>query len=765
VTAAADAGYREQYRVRRDGEWADVLESVPYATVPREDSRPSFYRAPPRVTIRDLADGFETVIDDERHSVRRTVTLDKENEDLVHVSVTFSAGAELRLSAVEDKFLFMRAVRSDEGIESGPLDFVWSQHIKRFETSFIPHYCFKCPTVMMQQGEFFAAIVAGLEQADASYVEKTPLGFDLNVRDEAHPWMSVGAIASLPVLPNMPCEPGHSVFVRGAYDAYRTINLKKGESIYYRYTLCVSLAPRREGYRSIQRYLWKRYGCAGLLQSRDIQKCDRYPGVELFEDWRREIWDGEAAGRYFSYARGGVAVGSIAAGRQGDKDSRTGTKQDAWFSCWLQELWIGWGLFLYGRSHNLPEWKNRAETILDFILTAPRSKGAFPIVCYHEKDGSDTWLRDDGWAGYKEEFHAVQMSWTAWLLLMWGRRLFPDRMPDILGFCTGYAGFLAGRQREDGCIPAWFDADGNPSREAFRDFNAETSISALFLLELGEITSDPVWLEKGARALDFITDKVLPRQRWYDYETFISCARKPFDFYDGYTAQYPQNNLSTIFAALAYLKRFEIRRSAGDLELGTKVLDYLLLTQQVWDHPLLTVNVFGGFTTQNTDSEWSDARGGICGVVLYWYYLETGKREYLERAISAVRAGFPVAPYENWAHWGFEGLQYDSSLLWGAGTTLAAVEIIAEDLGDLYVDLAGSWGLGINACLLKAVHVERGSVRILVDPADAWTGREMLIRFSGAVGTHSVTVNDHLLGVYDAARLASGLRWKVEKQR
>ena len=39
-----------------------------------------------------------------------------------------------------------------------------------------------------------------------------------------------------------------------------------------------------------------------------------------------------------------------------------------------------------------------------------------------------------------------------------------------------------------------------------------------------------------------------------DFETFRSCARKPFDFYDRWTTQYPQNNLSTMQAAQAYLK-------------------------------------------------------------------------------------------------------------------------------------------------------------------------------------------------------------------
>ena len=81
-------------------------------------------------------------------------------------------------------------------------------------------------------------------------------------------------------------------------------------------------------------------------------------------------------------------------------------------------------------------------------------------------------------------------------------------------------------------------------------------------------------------------------------------------------------------------------------------MDYLLLKQQLWNHPLLQINPFGGFTVQNTDHEWSDVREGLCAVLLYHYYLATGKPEYLERGVAAMRSGFEVLPYENWAHCG-----------------------------------------------------------------------------------------------------------------
>lgn len=761
IVSCAESEYLEQIYIRDGEEWALALESAPYATVPRGED--IYYRTlnEPDVSIETASDEITATIRDSRHILVRKLCFDAGHDDLVHISVSFTVKRDMKLCAVEDKLYFMPAVREDEGPESGPLDFVWSQHIKKFETSFIPHYCFKCPVIMMQQGSVFTAIIAGLEKADAEYLKKTPLGFDLQVAGEKHPWMSVGAVTSAPVLPNMPCEAGHSLFVRGTYDSYRTLVLKQGESLEYNYTLMASAQPEKEGYRAVQRYLWVRYGRKGLEESQDMQKCPRFEGIELFDDWRREVWEKDAGSRYFCYEREGVPVGSIAARRQWEKDSRTGSPQDAWFSCWLQELWVGWGLCLYGRNHHQPVWVERAERILDFILTAPRTRGMFPIICYHEKDGSDTWLRDDGWAGYKEEFHTIHMSWTAWLMMRWGRELLPDRMADILEFCGSYADFLINCQHEDGCIPSWFNEEGMPSRLSFRDFNGETAASALFLLEIGDIANHSKWLEAGSRALDFITAKVLPRQRWYDYEAFISCARKPFDFYDSYTSQYPQCNLSTLYAAMAYLRRYESTGNYNDLEYGQKVLDYLLLTQQVWNHPLVEANVFGGFTTQNTDSEWSDVREGICGVPLYWYYRHTGNREYLERAVSAVRAGFPVAPFENWAHWGYDGLQYDSSLLWGTGTIMTGVEILTSQLGDLFVDISAEWGIGVNGCVLNGVRVEGDVLNLYIDPSDAWIGKEMQIRFTNAGRVYLVNVNGRLVGRFSPEELEMGIKWKV----
>ena len=54
---------------------------------------------------------------------------------------------------------------------------------------------------------------------------------------------------------------------------------------------------------------------------------------------------------------------------------------------------------------------------------------------------------------------------------------------------------------------------------------------------------------------------------------------------------------------MLFLSLYKLTSDSHYLNLGTAMLDYLSLTQQVYTHPLLTPILLGGFTTQNTDAE------------------------------------------------------------------------------------------------------------------------------------------------------------------
>jgi hypothetical protein len=321
------------------------------------------------------------------------------------------------------------------------------------------------------------------------------------------------------------------------------------------------------------------------------------------------------------------------------------------------------------------------------------------------------------------------MSWTAYWMLEWAKNLTPNRKREILAFARPYGDFLVKHQLASGMIPSWYDKDLKP-RSEFLDFNAETAASALFLASLAEATGNRTYLNAATQAMEFITREVLPRERWFDFETFLSCARKPFGFYDPWTAQYPQNNLSQIQAAKAYLELFRATKNPEYLEFGTRVLDYLLLTQQLWNNPAFSPKIVGGFTTQNTDAEWSDARESYAAVLLWDYYKETGTQEYLERAVAAARSTFAVAPWENWAHTGY--IDEPGALTgfhWGAGSGMTSIEMMYPVLGDAFINLDTKKGVGFNACSLRHVTVRNHSISFDIYTFPAL--RPVTIRFSG----------------------------------
>ena len=73
--------------------------------------------------------------------------------------------------------------------------------------------------------------------------------------------------------------------------------------------------------------------------------------------------------------------------------------------------------------------------------------------------------------------------------------------------------------------------------------------------------------------------------------------------------------LTRIQAGFAELRLFELTGNVSRLEWGLRVLGRLSMTQAVWSHADLTPVLSGGFTTQNTDTEWSDSRQHLCAVL------------------------------------------------------------------------------------------------------------------------------------------------------
>ncbi|MHA1332415.1 MAG: hypothetical protein ACTSR2_15210, partial [Candidatus Hodarchaeales archaeon] len=126
---------------------------------------------------------------------------------------------------------------------------------------------------------------------------------------------------------------------------------------------------------------------------------------------------------------------------------------------------------------------------------------------------------------------------------------------------------------------------------------------------------------KGAK---FLINEVIRHQKWFDYETFFSCSFKSLDMKDSYTQSYPNNSLSIYWVAESFYRLYLITKEDEYLSVGLDVLDQVLLFQQVWDCPYISINTFGGAGVMNTDAEWNDARQSLFALVCFHYYEVTG---------------------------------------------------------------------------------------------------------------------------------------------
>jgi hypothetical protein len=697
---------RERVLIKDGGKWADALATGTATRVLA--GNPGELQKCTVQSIERKSNPERIVVHSDcgKGSLERTLALSPE-VDVVNVDVRFRPSENADIHSVEDRYDFLPAKHEVDNLQQGPLDFVWSQNLKNEPAGLMPHWTFKSPAVMFQQGRVFAALMPNLEQF------RPPLSFDLDVTTDAKPWFSYGSVPSEPY--------GHSYFRRKSDDVLKAENGVIG----YSYAIVASSQEPKLGYRRVVRRLWQTLGHKQLLESPDLQRNVRRPELALFDEWRQDAWFRYAGEIYHEVDCPGGGCGTLTSDRNymGKWDQPV---QDAWFNSWFQTLRSAYGWYLYGQRTSNKDIQQKAESVLSLALTSPQQEGAFSTI-YLVPDKK--WIREDGWAGFPEDYHTFCMSWTAYWMVKWAEDLTPQRKDQVLAFTRKYADFLLKQQLPSGVIPSWYNAELKP-RQEFHDVNAETAGSAFFLLELGEFTGEQRYIAAATRAMEFITREVVPRQLWWDYETFKSCSRKKFDFYDRMTAQYPQNNLSTMQAAMAYMKLYRITKEQKWLETGTRVVDYLVLTQQVWNGPGLAPKLLGGFTTQDTDAEWSDARQCYGAVLLLDYYKETGELEYLERAVAAARSTFAVAPWENWAHFGYDNENGSmTGFHWGTGSAMTSVEIMAPMLGDAFINIDRKHGAGFNASSLRNVKVVNNAISFDVEAMPKM--KQLSVRFSG----------------------------------
>lgn len=420
------------------------------------------------------------------------------------------------------------------------------------------------------------------------------------------------------------------------------------------------------------------------------------------------------------------------------------------------------------------EWLRKSEAALELALSSPAPEG-IPHAVLFLLGEREVWVKGSRGFYYWDWYHLPDAATTGFHLLEWHRDFSPR--PGVLESCRRLGEALLRCQLPSGAFPAWVRFEGGKPR-AHPDLKegASTAAPVMFLAFLARLCGEGEFLQAAERGAEFLAREVLPRDLWQDYETFFSCSPKPIGWKDPRTGCLPENNMCMIWGARAFLELFLATGKGEHLARGRAVLDRLLSYQQVWSPRAMSIDLFGGFGSQNTDAEWNDARQGLVTPLLADYYLVSGEEELLERAIAALRACFATMylgeePYpllrptvlgaieENYAHSGFDGttagyIHND----WGPGTAVYALSRLFQSCGQVLVDIAKTRAYPVERLEVTGCEVGEGRLELRLSTGGAAYGGDLLLKFINVEGERELVLNGVPRGRFSAEELERGVR-------
>ncbi len=721
-----EAGLRERYLALRGGQWIDV------ALADGQSAGAISLIAPNGKAITAAVQSVQLQKNElveevtaGAHRITRRVRLDGL---WARVTTRIEPAGQLELHGFIDRFRF-----------SGQADWSYSPSVGGFN----PDAQYKAPLILVQARRTALGIVPDVAALDRPTLARCNHSLDLDV--PGGPTLSVGFIPAR--------RSSHSVY---SEDSRRTWTIDVPvENCYY--LLIDADALPGQAYRQAVRFHWDRFGRREQSHAAEQQvgTDPRYQQLVLWDDWRPAVWEGESRETWLTVP---LADGSTGGGA---RTKRWGPGPSVYLSSWFNTLRTSFGMALYARRTGNRDLLDLTRQTVQLAVKAPGRDGAFKCIAVPTAKGT-VWAAGDGSGGSTADgFLGYDMSWTAYWLLRWRESKLPgDEL--ILPRCRQLAQFLIARQLPDGMLPTRFAEDGSVQEEKSRTVKAETGPVVLFLLALHAQEPDARYLDAAKRGLAYLEKEVIPLRQWYDYETFWSCSPRKISF-DARSAQWPANNLALTQTVAAYLLASRITRDESYLARGESLLDYLLLYQQCWTNAVIEqlscpAMLLGGFTTQNSDAEWSDARQSQIGNILLDYYRVTGKAEYLERGVAALRSQFPISPSENWAHEGYGRKAGVSSFHWGTGSGMAGIEMEEEFLRDAIVDVAAGRGVGSNGLDLTDCAVAEGRITFNLRSPLTWPRKATVVfRNAAPDAKYRLVINGDEIGSHTGKELAAGI--------
>lgn len=509
--------------------------------------------------------------------------------------------------------------------------FHWQPHLTPTDNHIIAQHVFRAPAIIVADSSKQVSVLPDLSLLNNSDVKWY---MDLDARTDAITLgISKSKVTSHVLFerePGLIIPPGEFKF------AFYAITTRDKEDL-------------ADPWRKALAFMWKQYGEPLYEKGQPIKgSLEPYTGHTYnwaFNSWKKSVWQ--------EFDINGKKVGApafivnITQSPNYPGDVREREFRSVWNQAWFSSLRSAEGLYRYARRTSNKELLRKANMTKELALSFPQSDGLFPSV-------AGTKMRDHRSLGWQTLFfgnsnrnpqnpwgdaavapyHILDMSWTAYLMLVWNDELEKDQR--LVDYAKRYGDKLVTLQDSDGFFPGWIGLD-------IMNQTPETSMSATFLLKLYQETKDVKYLTSATRAIDAVINNIVPESRWEDFETYWSCSRvldslvgKKIERNDAYK----QNTLSMFWTADALLNFYKATGKHEYLQTGRRVLDQMLMYQQTWQPPYIPIPVLGGFGVMNADGEWNDSRQCLFAETIIRYGKELKSDEYIHRGLSALRAAF-----------------------------------------------------------------------------------------------------------------------------
>lgn len=506
------------------------------------------------------------------------------------------------------------------------------------------------------------------------------------------------------------------------------------------------------GYQMAAKHLWKRFGTKVFHQPRpQVLPLLEYAIICYPANFKYQGYDVGGPSKITN--RNLPNKPEMNVWQQWDADGRPvgGLRLHApqWFNfianlAWWNNACDATGMYYWAKKENNADLLDKSRRMINLALSAPQNKGIFPAVYDVVRK---RWLRslwNPPAQGYNPNATSAYWDWnnggvyqtaaasvTAGYLMQYRRTC--ENNPRILPYVRNYGDFLVAHIQPNGCVPAWFSSDLKPLPSMM--WNADGGAHIWVLSELYAVTKETRYLDAAKKIAKFMTDQVMPRQRWIDFETFYSCAVKPETYSNPRTGQGPCNTMSVSWAMQGLLSLYEATHDKQYLKNAESVADFASLFQTVWaPHYVVTAYPFGGLTSQLGDSEWLDQRAHRFANAFVQIGLLTGRQDLVERGIAAAHSSLTLASLpeqkandvynhpnfsvglgpENIDHEGFPQKPLGSGPSWNTVGGLAGAAHVLDQLGGLYVDFQNNIGVGVDGVSLIDYRLDGNTIRLQV---------------------------------------------------